>query len=69
MTDPALLLRYIRHLHLAGRDRGGDGFPPRCAECGRPHPCETYRATCGDPGWPRPAAEVLAELEQAGCCD
>lgn len=56
-----VLLRYIRHLHRHSDNRDEDGFT-LCAECGRPHPCETYRSASGDPGWPRPAAAVLAEF-------
>lgn len=38
------LLHRIKALH---HDDGG-----ACAECGRPHPCETYRTADGYPAWP-----------------
>lgn len=28
------------------------GYQPRCAECGKPHPCETWRTADGHPNWP-----------------
>lgn len=53
------LLRYIKQVHRVGDQRDEDGFWT-CAECTKPHPCETFRSASGDPGWPRPADEVLA---------
>lgn len=56
-----LLLLFIRRLHKRSSIPNDVGWD--CAECGKPHPCETFRAASGDPGWPRPAGDVLAELD------
>ncbi len=65
MTAPDQLLDYIKGLHRYNPHRWV-GSSPQCAECGRPHPCETFRAACGDPEWPRPAVDVLTGLDGAG---
>jgi hypothetical protein len=56
-------LRFVKLLHRYGDLRDDDGFT-LCAECGKPHPCETYRSAAGDPGWPRSVAGVLSEMDE-----
>lgn len=44
------LLKKIRRLHHSVRN-GGPGWCFLCAECGAPHPCETYRIADGFTKW------------------
>lgn len=44
------LLRYIKQVHQRGTVLDWEGFP-LCAECGDPHPCDTFRAASGDEGY------------------
>jgi hypothetical protein len=54
------LMRYLKVVHARGKERDHEGTS-LCAECNLPHPCETFRTASGDPGWPAPAEQVLAD--------
>lgn len=44
------LLKKIRRLHRRAETRT-TGYYPTCAECGSPHPCQTYRLADGFTRW------------------